>query len=102
MYHQAQKGSCGIFVGIPQHQKDYFVYVLSTRRIIYDVIFDESFSSLLVDMSRPYSEAMVIHLSVTYTPYATCSKEKTGDIITITQFGEGDLLSENIEDAESG
>ena len=39
--------------------------------------------------------------SVTYTPYATSSKEKTGDIIRFTQFEEGNLLSETHEDAES-
>ena len=46
---QAQKGFCGIFVGITQHHKGYLVYVLSIRKIIssYDVIFYESFSSVL-------------------------------------------------------
>ena len=41
MRHQAQKGFCGIFVGIPQHQKGYLEYVPSTRKIIssYDVVF---------------------------------------------------------------
>ena len=34
MCHQAQKGFCGIFVVIPQHQKVYLVYVPSTRKII--------------------------------------------------------------------
>ena len=29
MRHQAQKRFCGIFVGIPQHQKGYLVYVPS-------------------------------------------------------------------------
>ena len=45
MRHQAQKGFCGIFVGIPEHQKGYLVYMPSTRKIIYsyDVVFDESF-----------------------------------------------------------
>ena len=49
MRHQAQKGFCGIFVGIPEHQKGYLVYVPSTRKVIcsYDVVFDESFSSAL-------------------------------------------------------
>ena len=49
MHHQAQKGFHGIFVGIPEHQKGYIVYVTSTRKIIYsyDVVFDESFSSAL-------------------------------------------------------
>ena len=45
MCNQAQKGFLGIFVGIPQHQKGYIVYVSSTRNIIssYDIVFDESF-----------------------------------------------------------
>ena len=42
MRHQAQKGFRGIFVGIPQHQKGYLVYLPSTRKLIlsYDVMFD--------------------------------------------------------------
>ena len=89
MCHQAQKGFRGIFVGIPQHQKGYLVYVPSTRKIIssYDVVFDESFSSGLAYTSQPCSEATV----VTYTPYATFSKEKTGDIITFAYFEEGNI-----------
>ena len=34
MCHQAQKGFCGIFVGITEHQKGYLVYVISTRKLI--------------------------------------------------------------------
>ena len=34
MRHQAQKGFRGIFVGIPEHQNRYLVYVPSTRKII--------------------------------------------------------------------
>ena len=43
MHHQAQKGFHGIFVGIPEHQKGYLVYVPSTRKVIssYDLVFDE-------------------------------------------------------------
>ena len=44
---------------------------------------------------------MAMGPSVTYTPYATSSKEQTGNIITFTQFEEGNLLSETYEDAES-
>ena len=57
MRHQAQKGFCGIFVGIPQHQKWYLVYVPSTRKIIssYDFVFDESFSSALAYTLHTYS-----------------------------------------------
>ena len=49
MRHQAQKGFRGIFVGIPQHQKGYLVYVPSTIKVIllYDVLFDESFVSAM-------------------------------------------------------
>ena len=104
MRHQAQKGFRGIFVGIPQHQKGYLVYVPSTRKVIssYNVVFDESFSSALSYTSRPYLEAMVMRLAVTYTPYATSSKEQTGEIITFTQFEEGNLLTENRNDTEIG
>ena len=59
MRHQAQKGFCGIFVGIPEHQKGYLVYIPSTRKVIlsYDVVFDKSFSSALSYTSRPYLAA---------------------------------------------
>ena len=103
MRHQAQKGFRGIFVGIQQHQKGYLVYVPSNRKVIpsYDVMFDESFSSALSYTSRPYAEAMAMRPSVTYTPYATSSKEQTGDVITFAQFEEGNLLSETCNDTES-
>ena len=39
---------------------------------------------------------------VTYTPCATSSKEQTGNIITSTQFEEGNLSSETRNDAERG
>ena len=91
MRHQAQTGFRGIFVGIPQHQKGYLVYVPSTRKVIssFDVLFDELFSGALSYTSRPYSEAMSIRPAVTYTTYVTSSKEKTRDVITFTQFEEG-------------
>ena len=70
MRHQAQKGFRSIFVGIPQHQKGYLVYVPSTRKVIlsYDVRSDESFSSALSYTSQPYAEAMEMRPAVTYTP----------------------------------
>ena len=43
--------------------------------------------------SRPYAEAMAMRPAVTYTPYATSSKEQTGDVITFAQFEERNLLS---------
>ena len=56
--HQSQKGFRGIFVGIPQHQKGYLVYVNHKRNIVslYDVVFDNIFSSDLEYTSQPYSE----------------------------------------------
>ena len=40
--------------------------------------------------------------AVTYTPYATSSKEQTGDVITFAQFEEGKIITETRNDAESG
>ena len=65
-------------------------------------MFDESFVSSLSYTSRPYAEAMVMRLAVTYTSYATSSKEQTGDVITFAHFEEGNLLSETRNDTESG
>ena len=98
------KGFCGIFAGIPEDQKGYLVYVPSTRKIIssHDVVFDESSSSALSYTSRPYSEAMAMRLAVTYTPYATSSKEQTGYVITFAQFEEVNILTVTRNDAESG
>ena len=80
------------------------MYLPSTGKIIssYDVVFDESFSSALAYMSRTYLEAVAMRPVVTYTPYATSSKEKTGDVITFAKFEEGNILTETHNDAESG
>ena len=77
-----------IFVGIPQHQKVYFVYVPSTRKIIssYDVVFDENISIALTYKSQYYSEAMAMHPTVTCKPFATSFREQTGNIITFAHF----------------
>ena len=104
MRHQAQKGFRGIFVGITQHQKVYLVYVPSTRKIIssYDVVFDEILSSTLAYTSQPCSEAMVMRPDMTYTPSATSLRGKTGNIITFSQFEEGDILTNTRNNAEIG
>ena len=98
MRHQAQKGFCGIFVGIPQHQKGYFMYVPSTRKIIssYGVVFYESFYSELAYTLQPHAEAMAVHPAVSHTPCATSPKEQTGNIITFAHIEEGDLLSDTL------
>ena len=93
MRHQSQKGFRVIFVGISQYQKRYLVYLPSTRKIIasYDVVFDGSFSSALAYTSQHYSEAMAMRPAVTYTPCVMSLREQTGDIITFTQFEEGNI-----------
>ena len=45
---------------------------------------------------------MAMRLAVTYTPYATSPKEQTSDVITFTQFEEGNILKETCNDTESG
>ena len=88
MRHQAQKGFHGIFVGIPEDHKGYLVYVPITIKVIssYNVVLGKSLSSVLAFTSRPYSEAVAMRPTVTHTPYATSSKEQTGDVITFAQF----------------
>ena len=80
------------------------MYVPHTRKIIssYDVVLDESFSGVLEFTSQPYSEAMDMRPSVTYTPCATSYREQTGNIITFAHFEEGGLLSETRNYVESG
>ena len=49
MHHQAQKGFCGIFIGISNNQKGYLVYVPHKCKIVslYNVILNESFLLIL-------------------------------------------------------
>ena len=93
MRHKSQKVFRVILFGIPQHQKEYLIYVPSTRRIFSsnDVVFDEK-NSALAYTSPPYSEALAMRPTVSYILYATSSHEQTGNIITFEQFEEGNLL----------
>ena len=104
MRHQAKTGFHGIFVGIPQHQKGYLVYVKHKWKIVslYNVVFDESLSSVLEYTPQPNAEAMAMRPYVSYIPYATSSREQTGNIIIFTHFEERNLLSETCNDMESG
>ena len=78
------------------------MYVPITRKIIssYDVVFNESFSSALAYMSQPYSEAMAMRPSGTYTPCAKSPREQFGNITTFTQFEEWNIWSETYNNAE--
>ena len=53
-------------------------------------------------MSRLYAEVMAMRPTVTYTPYAISSKEQTGNVITFSQFEEGNLITETHNDTEIG
>ena len=66
--HQAQKGFRVIFIGIPEHQKGYLVYVPSTRKVIYsyNVVFDEMFFSALSYTSLPDAFPSLLNKVVTY------------------------------------
>ena len=99
MHHQAQKGFHGIFIGLPDNQEGYLVYVPATRQIVtsMDVIFDETFTSALAYTSHPYHEAMVTCPSVSFIPFATSSHEQTGDVIMFAQFEEGNRCNEDTE-----
>ena len=104
MRHRAQKGFCGISVGISHHKKGYLVYVPSTRRIksSYDAVFDEIFSSALAYTSQPYSEAMAVLPEVMYKPCATSSREQAVNTIMFVHCEEGGILTKTHNDAESG
>ena len=43
-----------------------------------------------------------MRLPVTYTPYATSSRGKTGYKIMFTQFEDGNILTKNCNNVESG
>ena len=64
-------------------------------------MFDKTFSCALSYTSRPYAEEMAMRPTISYTPYATTSKEQTGDVIMFAQFEEGDLISETRNNTES-
>ena len=66
-----------------------------------DVVCNRIFSSTLAYMSRPYSEAMDMHLYVTYTPHASSLREQTSDIITFAHFEEGNIWTKTCNNAES-
>ena len=62
MRHQAQKCFQCIFIGIAQHQKGNLFNAPHKRKIVslYNVVFDEGFSSSLSHMSQPYTEVMAM------------------------------------------
>ena len=94
MHHQSQKRFLAIFIGIPQHQKRYLIYVPSTWKIVssHDVLFYKTFSSGLEYMSRLYSEALSMTPPVSYLLYNTSSHERTGDILSFAHFVEENLV----------
>ena len=96
--HGSQKVFCGIFFGIPQHQKGYLIYVSNIRKIVssHDVVFEKTFSSALEYTSFPYSESLTMQPVVSYIPNATSYYEQTGNIINFAQFEEGNLVENEL------
>ena len=58
------------------------------------MFFYEIFSSVLEYMPQPCAKATNMRPAVSYIPYATYSRGKTGDIITFAHFKGGYLSSE--------
>ena len=54
--------------------------------------------SILAYTSQPYAEVMDMRMAVSYIPWDTSLREKTGNLITFAQFEQGDLLSETCDD----
>ena len=50
------------------------------------IFLNESFSSTLAYAPQPYSVAMDMGMSATYTPCDISSKGETGDIMMFSQF----------------
>ena len=93
MRHQWKEVFCGIFVGIPQHQKGYLVYVPHTRKILYsyDVVFYEIF---LVSWHKHHNhmKKQCLHNRLCHIHIMLHHQgKKTGAIITFTQFEEGNI-----------
>ena len=63
---------------------------------------NESLSSMLTYMLQQYAEAMARQYYLSCIPYATYSREQTGNIIRFAQFEEDNLLSETRNNTESG
>ena len=85
MHHKSKK-NCGIFVGIPQHQKGYLIYVPITRKIVFTWRYIWRNIFVLSYTPRPYSEALSMPPEVPYILYATSSHEQTRDFIAFAQF----------------
>ena len=66
------------------------------------LLFMKKQSSALAYTSQPYSEEISMRPSMTYTPCATYSRKQTDNIITFTQFEEGNILTKICNDEESG
>ena len=77
------------------------MYHTNIRLYLHMIFLNDSFSSTLVYTPQPHAGAMAMQLAVLCIAYATSSKEKTGDIITFTQFEEGNLLSVTCNDTKS-
>ena len=79
MRNQSKKSFRGIFIGIPQHQKGYLIYIPSTQKSVssHVLVCDEKVSSAVAYTSPPFSETLATQPSVLYIPNATQYLMKT-------------------------
>ena len=82
MKKSSQKGVRGIFIGFPDHQQGYLIFVPSTRQIVVsgDVTFDETFQSIVSLTSPPFHDAMAMKPNTSLSKDSEEIIETTGDI----------------------
>jgi len=80
------------FIGFPDSQKGWFLYIPSTRQIIVsgDVLFDETFYSTITKMYKPFHDTMALHPIASLIPETTSVLKTTGSIDSVFPlFAEG-------------
>jgi len=100
----SQRGFRGIFVGFDDLTSGYQIYVPNIRQIIVsnDVIFDEYFTSALVNQFQSYKEATKVRNLLENPPSNVNDKEKTGDITTTNLFPTSDPSHETTFSLDKG
>jgi hypothetical protein len=82
-----ERGIRAVFIGIPENQKGYLMYVPSTRAIMVsgDIIFDESFRSTLSTPWHQYKGSQPLCPADDFIPNVTTTVESTGTIQDLMQ-----------------
>ena len=80
--------------------KGWQAYVPATRKTILsqDIYFDDSFTSALLTLSKPYQEALSTRPLVAFIPLIRNPMERTGDIITFVQILDNKNVASTFSD----